>query len=266
MIESGPTPEAFDVHFEDHGVVDETVDRGDGHRLVREDRLPGSKWLIGGDHERASLVSGGDELEQNAGFGLVLVDVGQIVEDQEVELVELLDRRRQCELLAGNLELLNEIGGSGEENPEAVFDQSIAESGAQVRLSRAGRPEAQDVGALLQPGIAGSQRHDVGLADHGNRGEVEAVEGFAGGQAGLDKVALNAPLRPLGDFQLGQGGQKPFGGPAFAVGASGELGPQAREGGKTQARQHERQLRGIDGYVAHRATPEPALAKAGVSR
>src|SRR3546814_20007038 len=62
----------------------------------------------------ALLVAGTDQLEQHARLGLVLGDVGEIVEDQEVEVVEPVDGRFQRQLTAGNLELLDEIGGAGD--------------------------------------------------------------------------------------------------------------------------------------------------------
>lgn len=40
---------AFDVQLEDNGVVDETVDRGEGHCGVWKDFAPFAKGLVGGD-------------------------------------------------------------------------------------------------------------------------------------------------------------------------------------------------------------------------
>ena len=80
---------ALDVHLEDDGVVDEAVDCGDHHGVVREDPVPVGKWLIGGDQHGAALVACADQLEQHGGFGMILVDVGQVIEDQQVVFVEL---------------------------------------------------------------------------------------------------------------------------------------------------------------------------------
>ena len=44
-------------------------------------------------------------------WGLVLGDVGEIIEDQEVEFVELGNGSFEGELAAGNLQSLDEIGG-----------------------------------------------------------------------------------------------------------------------------------------------------------
>ena len=55
----------------------------------------------------ATLVAGADELKQNAGFGLLFSDVGEVIEDQQVEFVELGNGSFESE---GNLQALDEIG------------------------------------------------------------------------------------------------------------------------------------------------------------
>jgi hypothetical protein len=47
--------------------------------------------LTGGDHDGSPLTPRRDQFEEHVGFGLVLGDVGQIVEDEQIELVELCD-------------------------------------------------------------------------------------------------------------------------------------------------------------------------------
>ena len=83
--------------------MDEAVDGGDGDGLVREDPVPGAEGLVGGDREAAGLVAPGDELEQHGGLGLVLLGVGDVVEDQQVELVELGERALEGEVAPGGL-------------------------------------------------------------------------------------------------------------------------------------------------------------------
>jgi len=77
-------------------VVDQAIDGGDGHRRVGEDLVPFAEGLVGGHQERSALVAGGDELEEDAGLGLVLPRVAEVVEDQEVVLVELGDGGLAC--------------------------------------------------------------------------------------------------------------------------------------------------------------------------
>src|SRR6267378_4490995 len=134
-FEGGAAAIAFDVHLEDGRVMDEAVDDSHGHCLIREDLAPFAKGLIGGDQQRSPLVAGADEFEEHAGFGLVLGDVGKVIEDQQVVFVELGNGGFESELAAGNLQSLDEIGGAGEQNAPAVFDQREAESCRKVALA-----------------------------------------------------------------------------------------------------------------------------------
>jgi len=45
-----------------------------------------------------------DQLEQHAGFGLILADIGDVVEDQQVILVELGERAFEGEFAARDLQ------------------------------------------------------------------------------------------------------------------------------------------------------------------
>jgi len=76
----GALAEAFAVHFEEGRVMDQSVDGGDGHGFVREDLIPAAEGLVGGDGDAAVLVAPGDQLEEDAGLGLVLVGIGDVIE------------------------------------------------------------------------------------------------------------------------------------------------------------------------------------------
>ena len=43
------------------------------------------------DQQRSAFIASGDQLEQHTGLGRILSDVGDIVEDQQLVLVELGD-------------------------------------------------------------------------------------------------------------------------------------------------------------------------------
>jgi hypothetical protein len=88
---------------------------------------------------------------------MVLVHVGEIVEHQQIVFVELGDRRLQLEGLARRLQPLHDLGGAGEQHAVAVLDQSLADRGGTVARSRAGRPEQQQVGRLVEPSVAGRE-------------------------------------------------------------------------------------------------------------
>src|SRR3546814_15019403 len=85
--------------------------------------------------ERVAFVAVGDELEQGAGLDLVLADVGQIVEHDEIELVELVEHGGQAEVAARGLELLDHVGGGAEQDAPPRVDEGMANGGNCVRLA-----------------------------------------------------------------------------------------------------------------------------------
>src|SRR5712691_5389576 len=127
-FEGGAASVALDIHLEDRGVVDKAIDDGERHRLIGEDLSPFAEGLVGGDQQGSPLVSGTDEFEQDAGFSLILGDIGEVVEDQQVVLVEPGDGGLEGEFATGELQPLDEIGSSREQNAAAVFVEGEAES------------------------------------------------------------------------------------------------------------------------------------------
>src|SRR5439155_11139049 len=123
--------------------MDEAIDRGERHCGIGKDLSPFAERLVGGDEHGPALVASADQLEQYTGLGLVLGDVGEVVEDQQVEAVEPVDCGFEVKLAARDLELLHQIGRPSEENLPAVLDQGQADRGSQVALSAAGRSEQQ---------------------------------------------------------------------------------------------------------------------------
>ena len=85
------------------------VDGGEGHRRIWEDAVPIAEGLICRDGDGASFVPCADQFEEDAGFGLVLGDVGQVIEDDQLVVVEAGDGRLECQFSACDLQLLNEI-------------------------------------------------------------------------------------------------------------------------------------------------------------
>ena len=134
-----PAPVALDVEFEDVGAVDEAVDGGKGHGVAAEDPAPGAEGLVGDHQERAVLVARADEFEEHAGLRLLAGDAGEVVEDEEVELVEPLDGGIEGEVPAGRLELLHQGRRALVEHPEPVLDQGQPEARGQMALARTGR-------------------------------------------------------------------------------------------------------------------------------
>src|SRR3546814_20520277 len=100
------------------------------------DVVPCRKWLVGGNGERVAFVAVGDELEQGAGLDLVLADVGQIVEHDEIELVELVENGGQAEVAARGLELLDHVGGGAEQDAPPRVDEGMANRSEGKRVGK----------------------------------------------------------------------------------------------------------------------------------
>ena len=79
--------------------------------------------------------------------------------------VELGDGGFQREFAAGDLEALDEVGGAGEHHAPAILDEPEADGGGQMALAATWRAEHEQVVALLEPAVAGDQRHDLGLGE-----------------------------------------------------------------------------------------------------
>jgi len=103
--------------------VSEAVYRPERHGLAAKDLPRFAERLVGGDEHGAALVARANQFEQNDRFRLVIGDVGEIVEDRQMIFVELGDYRLEGEIAARDLKFLREVGGSGEQDAPALFDQ-----------------------------------------------------------------------------------------------------------------------------------------------
>ena len=102
----------------------------------------------------------------------------------------------------------------------------------------------------------------MGPGDHGHDVEVEVGECFAGRQFGLGEMAFEAPPGPVGDLLFGQGAEQAGRGPAFGIGALGQLRPGGLEGRQAQFGEHQVELCGI--HAAHEPSPASAEEAADV--
>ena len=181
-------------------------------------------------------------------------------------LVELGDGGLEGEFAAGDLEALDEVGGAGEEHAPSVLDEAEADGGGEVAFPGAGGAEDEQVVALLEPAVAGDERHDLGPGEPGDGIEVEGVEGLAGRQARLGEVAGDAPPGAFGELVLGEGGEggeEAGGGPALLVGALGEARPEVSDRRQAQVAEQQAEAGGVDriggvhgrGVVGHVASP-----------
>ena len=119
---SGPAAAALDVEFEDMGAVDQAVYGGDGHGVAGEDLAPGAERLVGDHQERAVLVAGPDQLEQDAGLRL-LAGCGF---------------RKLWPVISGNSGRLGSVGGAVDAGVMVISPGVRAASGASSASGRMG--------------------------------------------------------------------------------------------------------------------------------
>ena len=137
-----------------------------------------------------------------------------------------------------------------------MLDERQPDGGGEMGFPAAGRAEHDEVGALVEPGVAGTHRHDLGPGHHRHGIEIEAVEGLAGRQPGLGEVTLDPASVALGDLVLGDSGQEPGGRPSLLVGALGKGTPELSDGGQPELIEDQAQPGGIDG-LGHAACSWP---------
>ena len=127
-----------------------------------------------------------------------------------------------------------------------------------MALAAAGRAKEQDIGTLIKPAVAGGERHDLRLADHGHGVEVEGVEGLARWQTRAGKMPLDTAATAIGHLVFGECSQEAGSRPTLLVGTRGQGGPHQLDGGQAQLAQQEFDAGSVDGVVArHAATSSP---------
>ena len=136
---------------------------GECHGWVGEDPVPIPERLICRDVNRASFVSGTDQLEPDAGFRLVLGDLGKLIEDDQLVFVEAGDGGLKSEFAPRDLQLLDKVADSGvssagEVDAPAVLDEArpmaAADGGGQMGVPTTGWPEPDEVGGSLWSGVS----------------------------------------------------------------------------------------------------------------
>ena len=83
-------------------------------------------------------MAGADQFEQHARLGLVLGNVGKILEDQQDEAVKPADGGLQATFVPGKLQFVDEVCGAGGQHFEADRTRASQIHGGEVALPAAG--------------------------------------------------------------------------------------------------------------------------------
>ena len=109
-------------------VMHQPVDHGGGQGVVHvEDRAPVPEGSVGGDHDRAAFIPGGDDLEQQVRTAFVDGQIAQLIEEEKLRggvLPELL-LQRAVDLRRG--QHVDHVHDAGEANRDAFFTGGVAQ-------------------------------------------------------------------------------------------------------------------------------------------
>ena len=134
-------PVAVAVHLEDVDVVGQPVEQRAGQALGAEHGCPLVERQVAGDDGGAALVSLGEHLEQQLGAGLRQRHVAELVDDQQLVGGELALQAQQPLLVAGLDQLVDQGGGGGEADRQALLAGGEAEPQSVAPNSRSPRPQ-----------------------------------------------------------------------------------------------------------------------------
>ena len=122
-----------------------------------------------------------------------------------------------------------------------------------MRFATAGSADEQQIGALVDPAVAGADRQDTRLGEHRHEIEVEAVQRLAGQELRLREVTREATAVAFRDLVLGKRGEEACGGPAFLVRPVGQCWPILLDCGQAKIVEHQCQA-GVVDVLGHAAT------------
>ena len=174
--------------------MDEAVDEGDDAGGGGEHVGPFREGFVGRDEDGRSEVPAGDDLEEEVGIAVVVVEVSDLIDREKLRAGEAAQSPSQgcVGVLSG--ELVEHVRGGGEAGGEAVEDGVVEEVFDQHRLADTVRTDEHDVGGIDEG--EGEEFFDEEAVDALGPGPVEVGDGFEGADARV--------------------GQSPFEGASFA--------------------------------------------------
>ncbi len=160
--------------------MEQAIEDAGGEDLVAcEDLGPVSDMLVRGQDDRALLIAGADEPEEQVGLGAVERPEPDLVDDEQgaVEVALRLEAPGRDGRIA--LEHVHEVVEYVVLDAEAVLDGFDTKRDGEMALADPGRSEEQHVLGRADIG-AGRERIDLAAVDAGLEREVEALERLTG--------------------------------------------------------------------------------------
>jgi hypothetical protein len=182
-------------------VVEEAVEDGAGDgAVVVEDACPLLEGLVGGDDEGTALVALADDLDEEV--DPVLVD-GEVADLNQEHLGSevLAELALEQAVLLGGGQIVDDTDGVGEEDGVPLLAGGVAQSGGEMSLADARRPEKDDVG-LLDDEAETEEVLNLEAVDLPGPVPLELLQGVEDGEAGRLDAPFDEALAALGVLAL----------------------------------------------------------------
>ena len=141
-------------------------------------------------------VPAGDDLEEEVGVAVVVVEVSDLVDGEELRSGEATQPpSKGCVGVLGG-EFVEHVRGGGESGGEAVEDAVVEEVLHQHGLADTVRPDQDDVGGVVDEGER-EQLLDEGAVDALGPGPVEVGDGLEGADTGVGQTAFEGAALAL---------------------------------------------------------------------
>ena len=152
--------------------MDEAVDKSDDAGGGGEHLGPFREGFIGRDEDGRSEVPARDDLEEEVGVAVVVVEVAHLIDREKLRSGEAAQPPgKGCVGVLGG-EFMEHVRGGGESGGEAVEDGVMEEVFDQHRLADSVRTDEDDVGGVVDEG-EGEQLLDEEAVDALGPGPVE---------------------------------------------------------------------------------------------
>ena len=181
--------------------MDEAVDEGDDTGGGGEHVGPFREGFVGGDEHGGGEVPAGDDLEEEVGIAVVVVEVPHLIDRQKLRPGEASQSPGEGRIGVLSGEFVEHVRGHGESGGEAVEHGVVEEILDEHRLADPVRADENDVGGVVDEGQR-EQLLDEGAVDAFGPDPVEVGDGFEGADAGVGQAAFEGAAFAFAVFDV----------------------------------------------------------------
>ena len=157
---------------------------------------PFGEGFIGRDEDRHGEVPAGDDLEEEVGIAVVVVEVSDLVDGEKLRAGEASQTPGEGGVGVLGSEFVEHVGDGGESGGEAVEDGVVEEVLHKHGLPDPVRTDKDDVGGVVDEG-EGEQLLDEGAVGAFGPSPVEVGDGLEGADACVGHAGEPVAVSPL---------------------------------------------------------------------